>query len=116
MIIIIKTNQTEDGGGQLLMPQGEKKKKQTHPCGTFGEVSAKLRWSRSQHHSAKERMGHNLDGSGRQLLLLLLARQLHHLLHEAHPILCCYCAQSLSVGATEWERRKPSFKEKRHQK
>lgn len=95
-------------GKHLFTPLADRK---TYPCGTFGEVGAKLRRTRSQHHSTKERMGDDLDGSGRKLLLLLLARQLHHLLHETHPVLCCYCAHSLSVGATEWERRQPLLKD-----
>lgn len=70
----------------------------THPCGTFGQICAKLCRASGQHHSAKEWMRDDLNGSGWQLLLLLLTGQLHHLLHETHTILCRYRADRLDVG------------------
>lgn len=40
-------------------------------------------------------MGDDLDGSGWELLFLLLAGELHHLLHEPYSILCCHRAHCL---------------------
>ena len=79
--------------------------KPTYSCGTFGKVSTKLRWASGQHNPAKEWMWDDLNGSGRQLLFLLLAGQLHHLLHETHTVLCSYSTHCLGVGVPEWERR-----------
>lgn len=44
-----------------------------YPSGAFGQVCAKLCRAGSQNNSTKEGMGDNLNGSGRQLLFLLLA-------------------------------------------
>lgn len=79
--------------------------KPTHSCGTFGKVGAKLRWASGQHNPAKKWMWDDLNGSWRQLLFLLLARQLHHLLHETHTVLCSYSTHRLGVHMPEWERR-----------
>lgn len=79
--------------------------KPTHPCGTFGQVCAKLRWAGGQHHSAKEWMWDDLNGPRRQLLLLLLAGQLHHLLHETYAVLRGHCTHCLGVGVAEREGR-----------
>lgn len=71
--------------------------KPTHPCGTFGQICAKLCWASGQHNPAKEWMGDDLNGSGWQLFFLLLTGQLHHLLHETHTVLCCHCTHRLCV-------------------
>lgn len=66
----------------------QQRKEQTHPhltypCFVFGQVHPKLCWPSSQDYPAKEGMGNNLDSTRRELLLLLLlAGELNHFLHE----------------------------------
>lgn len=54
----------------------------------FGQVEPELGRAGRQHHPAEERVGHDLHGPrGQLLLLLLLAGQLDHLLHEPQAVL-----------------------------
>lgn len=76
-----------------------------YSCGAFGQIRAELCRPSCQHHPAIERMGDDLDGSGRQLLLLLLTGQLHHFLHETNAVLSRHRADGLRVCVFKKSRR-----------